>query len=165
MHKLNRKGYLTVEIVLASVVAFLIAFFLFDITMKLVDVTNDTYFDTEFITDKALIIKNIKSEIEKDIQENGKITSVECINSNTFCKIYYNNTSQYNLVYSNTSRTLKYYSIKNISLFLYSKQFDNNINDLKINMSLNGDYLFIKIAPEDIFSDKDNDINIIVYNG
>ena len=41
MKKLNRRGYMTVEIIIASVIAFSIAFFLIEITMKLVDVTDN----------------------------------------------------------------------------------------------------------------------------
>ena len=44
--KLNRKGYLTVEIILASTIAFAIAFFLIEITVKLVSKTDDIYRDT-----------------------------------------------------------------------------------------------------------------------
>ena len=43
--KLNRKGYLTVEIILASTLAFAIAFFLIEITVKLVSKTDDIYRD------------------------------------------------------------------------------------------------------------------------
>ena len=41
--KLNRKGYLTVEIILAYTIAFAIAFFLIEITVKLVSKTDDIY--------------------------------------------------------------------------------------------------------------------------
>ena len=67
MLKLNRKGYLTIEIILASAIAFVIAFFLIDITMKLVDKTDNYYVDTVFMTDKALITKNIKELIYLNI--------------------------------------------------------------------------------------------------
>lgn len=63
--KLNRKGYLTVEVILASVIAVTIAFFLMEITIKLVNVTDDAYVNTELLTDKTLIIKNIKGQLEK----------------------------------------------------------------------------------------------------
>ena len=47
MKKLNRRGYMTVEIIIASVIAFSIAFFLIEITMKLVDVTDNEYARSE----------------------------------------------------------------------------------------------------------------------
>ena len=58
MKKLNRKGYLTIEIILASVMAVVIAFFLIDLTMKLADTTDNAYADTVLVTDKALLPKS-----------------------------------------------------------------------------------------------------------
>ena len=58
--KLNRKGYLTVEIILASTIAFAIAFFLIEITVKLVSKTDDVYHETVIAYDDAIIINNIK---------------------------------------------------------------------------------------------------------
>ena len=56
MKRLNRKGYLTIEIILGATIAFAIAFFLMEITTKMVSDTEDTYRDTEVTTDSALII-------------------------------------------------------------------------------------------------------------
>lgn len=80
--KLNRKGYLTVEIILASVITFIIAFFLIEITMKLVNKTNDAYMDTLLSTDKALITKNLMELIDAT-----KIYRIEC--SEKICVIEY----------------------------------------------------------------------------
>ena len=63
--KLNRKGYLTVEIILASTIAFAIAFFLIEITVKLVSKTDDIYRDTIITTDSSIVTRNIKKEIKK----------------------------------------------------------------------------------------------------
>ena len=68
MKKLNRRGYMTIEIILASVITFVIAFFLIDLTIKLVNTTDDAYADTVLTTDKALVIKNIKKYLEKDFR-------------------------------------------------------------------------------------------------
>ena len=65
---------MTVEIIIASVIAFSIAFFLMEITMKLVDVTDNEYADTNFMTDKALIITNVKKYVEDyldDVKSDG----------------------------------------------------------------------------------------------
>ena len=61
--KLNRKGYLTVEIILASTIAFAIAFFLIEITVKLVSKTDDVYHETVIAYDDAIIINNIINTI------------------------------------------------------------------------------------------------------
>ena len=65
---------MTVEIIIASVIAFSIAFFLMEITMKLVDVTDNEYADTNFMTDKALIITNVKKYVKEyldDVKRDG----------------------------------------------------------------------------------------------
>ena len=71
---------MTVEIIIASVIAFSIAFFLMEITMKLVDVTDNEYADTNFMTDKALIITNVKKYVEDyldDVKSDGDPRVVE----------------------------------------------------------------------------------------
>ena len=70
MVKLNKKGYLAVEVILASVVAVSIAVFLIDLTVKMVNKTNDNYTNTLFLTDKALITNHLRKEIKQDIQSN-----------------------------------------------------------------------------------------------
>ena len=72
MVKLNKQGYLAVEVILASVVAVSIAVFLIDLTVKMVNKTNDNYTNTLFLTDKALITNNLRKEIKQDIIQNGK---------------------------------------------------------------------------------------------
>ena len=57
--KLNRKGYLTVEIILASTIAFAIAFFLIEITVKLVSKTDDILLGKATQTDNATKFKDV----------------------------------------------------------------------------------------------------------
>ena len=61
----NKKGYLTIEIILGATIAFAIAFLLVEITAKMVSDTEDNYRDTTIITDNPLIVSGIKEEIEK----------------------------------------------------------------------------------------------------
>lgn len=145
--KLNRKGYLTVEIILASVITFVIAFFLIEITMKLVNKTDDAYNDTLFYTDKALVTKNLKEEIEKDIIKNGKITNVT-----TLCD---------SITISNTNNN------KKISYGTYSKKIDNKlkIESKTCTSSSDSKYIFIKIPLSNAFIENGKyDINIIIDN-
>ena len=85
MKRLNRKGYLTIEIILGATIAFAIAFFLMEITTKMVSDTEDTYRDTEVTTDSALIISGIKDNIENN---RDGINKVKCTNNK--CTISYN---------------------------------------------------------------------------
>ena len=69
MKKLNNKGYLTVEVVLASVIAFGLAYFLLNLTIKVKDKNDDMLVKTILINDKAIIENNI-------MKDNDKYTSV-----------------------------------------------------------------------------------------
>lgn len=140
--KLNRKGYLTVEIILASVMTFVIAFFLIEITMKLVGKTDDAYNDTIFYTDKALVTKNLKEEIEKDIEEDGTT------NESTLCS---------EISISDTNKTISYGS--------YSKKIDDKLTIGNPTCTSSGNYIFIKIPLSNVFAqDGKYDVNIIIDN-
>ena len=82
--KLNRKGYLTVEIILASTIAFAIAFFLIEITVKLVSKTDDVYHETVIAYDDAIIINNIKEKIKDYIIETDGLDLVAKFNDICF---------------------------------------------------------------------------------
>ena len=55
MKKLNNKCYLTVEVVLARVIAFGLAYFLLNLTIKVKDKNDDMLVKTILINDKAII--------------------------------------------------------------------------------------------------------------
>ena len=46
MKKLNNKGYMLVEIILASVIAFGVAYFILDLVIKLKNKNDDLFVDT-----------------------------------------------------------------------------------------------------------------------
>ena len=63
--KLNNKGYLLVEIIVASVLAMTIAYFLIDLTLNLKEKNDDIFVDTILTTDKVLITDQIMRDINK----------------------------------------------------------------------------------------------------
>ena len=67
MKKLNNKGYLTVEVVLASVIAFGLAYFLLNLTIKVKDKNDDMLVKTILINDKAIIENNIMKDNDKGV--------------------------------------------------------------------------------------------------
>ncbi|HAX63222.1 MAG TPA: hypothetical protein DCX74_03895 [Firmicutes bacterium] len=162
MKKLNRRGYMTVEIIIASVIAFSIAFFLMEITMKLVDVTDNEYADTNFMTDKALIITNVKKYVEDyldDVKSDGDprvnftCSGNKCTaqsESNAYLGLYIQNNS---IIVENNDGTL------------YSKEVDSRVKVNSLTGSNNGDYIYFQIKCNNIFSDEDYNINIVIYNG
>lgn len=151
MH-LNRKGYLTVDVILASVVAVTIAVFLMEITIKLVNITDDEYVNTELMTDKALIIKNIKNLIEEDIKDNNTISSVSC--SNNRCTINYSGIRKI----LNVENNIVYYGDN------YSKKLDSSLTNLVLNYYTENDYYDFYITADNKFSKESYRIDIIVKN-
>lgn len=169
--KLNRKGYLTVEIILASTIAFAIAFFLIEITVKLVSKTDDIYRDTIITTDSSIVTRNIKKEIKKVINEeenNKTISNITCINDKE-CKITFkdtNNNSITNIVKTEKNK-IEYIDANNNSK--YSKELDNSISELKIYSNIKGDIseessVYLKIVGKNIFTGKEYLIIIPIYN-
>lgn len=157
--KLNRKGYLTIEIILGATIAFAIAFFLMEITIKMVNVTEDNYKDIVVITDNALVISNIKK-----LLDNKKITNITC-SSNT-CTITYNDID-------NTTHTT-HLGIDNRSViyeesanYLYVKELDKSLSNITLTSTIRGDItgenknnIYFKITAQNIFIDKDYSIII-----
>lgn len=161
MLKLNRKGYLTIEIILASAIAFVIAFFLIDITMKLVDKTDNYYVDTVFMTDKALITKNIKELIENDINDLGIITKVDCNNDNKNFNITFEDGTTNTLVIDKDKKQIKYGG--------YTKKFDTKLSgnvDISVSTSNDTDkkYIVFYLTFTNIFEGNDYDIIIPILN-
>ncbi len=57
--KLNNKGYMLVEIILASVIAFGIAYFILDLTIKLKNKNDDLLVETQVVTDRTIITNKL----------------------------------------------------------------------------------------------------------
>ena len=164
MVKLNKKGYLAVEVILASVVAVSIAVFLIDLTVKMVNKTNDNYTNTLFLTDKALITNNLRKEIKKDI-EKEKIGSIQRAYSNGkyTCNLKFTGGNTSNITIGGNEITYQSDREKK-----YSKTINKDIKYSSIYIDKCGvenNYLIIKINFEDIFTTTNNrDIEIVLYN-
>lgn len=156
MKKMDRKGYLTVDVILASVVAVSIAVFLMEITIKLVNITNDEYVSTDLMTDKALIIKNIKSLIEDDIKNNS-IKSVTCDDNS--CTIHYLNYDKILKIDNN-----KVYYSDNYYSDNYSKELDSSLTNILLNYYTENDYYDFYITADNKFSKESYRIDVIVKN-
>ena len=162
MPKLNRKGYLAVEVILASVVAVSIAVFLIDLTVKMVNKTNDNYTNTLFLTDKALITNHLRKEIKQDMKNNSGLKSAGIKNGSCYLE-YKNDFGKWiNISKDEENRDAITYSPG------YSKTINKDIKYSDINIKtckLENNYLIIKINFEDIFTTTNNrDIEIVLYN-
>lgn len=63
--KLNKKGYMLVEIIVSFALAFSIAIYLFNLTIKFKDTNEDIYYSTKYLKDKNLITRNIMEDLER----------------------------------------------------------------------------------------------------
>lgn len=172
MKKLNRRGYLTIEIVLASTLAFTIAFFLIDLTIKFANKTDDIQLETLYITDNALLIENIREviNIDKDAEvENGDVGEITDINcqGNT-CTFTFDEGKQSTLKIDNDNKEVLYTGLKEGNN--YTKKVSDNLTLEEISVGgktegfpqVNQPYQIITIKARDIFVDKNYDINILI---
>ena len=134
MVKLNKKGYLAVEVILASVVAVSIAVFLIDLTVKMVNKTNDNYTNTLFLTDKALITNNLRKEIKKDIEKekNGPIQRAD-FNGKYTCNLKFTGGNTSNITIGGNEITYQSDREKK-----YSKTINKDITVAVMGCAVNG---------------------------
>lgn len=163
---------MTVEIIIASVIAFSIAFFLMEITMKLVDITDNEYADTNFMTDKALVINSIKKNLNINIDENsgyGKIDRIDCITNDNYCEICFDRSGgpdeARRIVIDKENNTIKYTDNSDDGNVIYSKTLDSGVKINSLIGGVSGSYAYFQIKCTNIFSNEDYNINIVVYNG
>ena len=162
--KLNRKGYLTVEIILASTIAFAIAFFLIEITVKLVSKTDDVYHETVIAYDDAIIINNIKEKIKDYIIETDGLALVECKNNE--CNIWGErvggSTEERYLYYDSESKEIRFSEGAEEGkdrVTLYAKKVDDSISEVEISSNINRNVkpsdriVFFNIKLKNIFTD------------
>lgn len=162
--KLNRKGYLTVEIILASAVAFAIAFFLMEITVKLVSKTDDVYHETIITYDDAIMINNIKDKIIDYIIETDGLALVECKNNecNIRGKRVVGATEDRYLYYDSESKEIRFSEGAEEGkdrVILYAKKVDDSISEVEISSNINRNVkpsdriVFFNIKLKNIFTD------------
>ncbi len=146
--KLNNKGYMLVEVIVSSAIALVMAYFLIDITIKLVNKNNDYYLENVLLADKNLVSK----EIMKDINS-MKLTNVVVDEDNTVNLIFNNDDSNKKSL-KVTNRTITYGD--------YSKTFSDEVNISLPVISTNNNILTIKISAYTNYSKEDYGIKIVV---
>ena len=65
MGKLNNRGYLIVELILASVLAMKVAYFLLNLVVKMSSKNQDLYVETALLTDKAIMTNLVMEDVNK----------------------------------------------------------------------------------------------------
>lgn len=82
MKKLNNKGYMLVEIILASVLAFGVAYYIIDLTIKFKNKNDDLLVETEVATDRAIITNKLMKSLISD-KEKFDCNELEIKNNKT----------------------------------------------------------------------------------
>ena len=133
---LNNKGYLLVEIILASVIAMVMAYFMTDLTIKLKNKNDDLLVRTLASTDQAIIYNAIMKDLYKD-NTNFSCDDIE-INGNKFSykgfvniMNQYINLNEFKLNCDITSETTNSYAVINIPIKVKQLPDENFDVDIK----------------------------------
>jgi len=151
---LNNKGYMLVEIIVASAIALTMAFFLMEMTLKIVNSNNDYYEESVLLFDKNIVTKEIMDDINK-----YKLISIdEDETSSENIKKYYltfdNNEEPKMLLIDSVNKTISYGN--------YEKKFGDKLNIGETEIELQNDTLIIDIPAYTNYSKEDYGIKIVV---
>ena len=164
--KLNRKGYMLIEIVIASVLAMSIAIYLLNLTYKFKNTNEDIHQSYFYMRDKLLITKNIMSDLER-----GTISvtsdSPTCINFNIHIKAT-GTTEQRQLIITEDDgiKKIQYGKLSTSGGFdtqdisYYEKELEQTLVVSNLNVSDSGAVSTITIPIKSIYDDNDYSIKI-----
>ena len=173
--KLNNKGYMLVEIIIASVLAFSVTYYLLNLTYEFKDKNEDVYFSTAILSDKINITKNIMNDLE------GKSVSILSYN-NSSNPLYVElvvgdaeDSSIKRISIDKNTNTITYgmynqyrekYIVTDDNTY-YQKEIDSflEFGEIKLEGNLTGansDYVYIIIPISNIYSDETYDIRLLV---
>lgn len=160
--KLNRKGYMLVEIIVAATIAFSIAYYLLNLTYKFKSKSEDLYNQTPIVADKINITKNIMNDLDE-----GKITSITSSGNNYYYFTITENTTNTYKCLSVIGKTLTYCTVStanstNCQADKYQKTLDNTASFGKITNSITNNVGIIKIPLLDSYGNKQEEIKLII---
>ena len=173
--KLNNKGYMLVEIIIASVLAFSVTYYLLNLTYEFKDKNEDVYFSTAILSDKINITKNIMNDLE------GKSVSILSYNNSSnplYVELVVGDaegSSIKRISIDKNTNTITYgmynqyrekYIVTDDNTY-YQKEIDSflEFGEIKLEGNLtraNSDYVYIIIPISNIYSDETYDIRLLV---
>ena len=143
----NNKGYMLVEIIVASAIALVMAYFLIDITIKLVDKNNDYYIDSVLLTDKNIITKEIMDDINSK-----KLVSVVVNDDHTQATLTYDDNTTKEIIIDKENKIIKYGN--------YTKKLSDEINLEEITLLNDNNILVINLPIYTNYSKEDYGIKL-----
>ena len=144
--KLNNKGYLIVEVILAGALTFAMAYFLINLTLKVRAGFDDVNVETVMLNDKTVVT----NEIMDDVVGN-KVKNIVKIDNGI--KINFEDGTSKDLTIVNNT----------ITYGTYTKELDENAIVGDVNIKRSGNYFLIEIPVSTKYSDKDYGINIVAF--
>ena len=168
MKKINKKGYMLVEIIVSFSLIFVILISLTNLLIKYKDDNEDLFYSTKYLKDKNLITRNIMEDLKK-----VNILNVEKIDNKLILYVEYLNESN-NFVsgtrmLSIDNNTITYGNYDNVSnSFLesdysyYNKKLESSLDIEELVYNFTEDTVDIKIKVRSLYNDENYDINLFV---
>lgn len=173
--KLNKKGYMLVEIIVSFSLAFAIAMYLLNLTIDFKDTNEDIYYSTRYLKDKNLITREIMGNLE-----NFKIVEVNVSGNDLIFKLsdVDGNVKYRKLRLDRDNNTIIYGSVEitNLNEFVrddsyYIKKLESSLMIDNIVSCDGGDifsttkkYFCARIPVSSIYDDNNYDINLFSTN-
>lgn len=170
--KLNRKGYMLVEIILASVIAMGIAIYLLNLTYKFKNTNDELQRSITYNNDKNVVVKNIMNDL---VNLSINVSSIKVDRDPSFERISFSAVDKSgNTVYRKiyiSERTIQYGGMGSLTGAYNRNDYTYYTKTLKKTMVIgscsvsSSTYSTKFIIPVDnMYDDNDYDINLIILN-
>ena len=165
MKKLNKKGYMLVEIIVASVIAFSIAYYLLNLTYKFKDKNEDVYYSTTMLSDKINITKNIMNDLEgKKVTNSASSTE----SNNNYIILDLDDGTKRKLLIDKNNKTITYGTIDASNNFntasssYYTKKLATYLEVGELKIEIVEQCIMVKIPISNIYSHNTYDIRLFL---
>ena len=167
--KLNKKGYLIVEIIVASVIAMTMMYFLMEITIKIKNINEDYYIKTKLETDKVLMTREIMKDINSMYVTN--ITTHEDVDNKFIIFTFDTGDTKMMKLSKDGSKTIFKYgeSVDEENQFtfkeendVYTKTVDENLTLGNIDITNDSDILTLKTPATNMYLEQDYGLDLAV---
>ena len=161
--KLNKKGYMLVEIIVSFVLAFSIAMYLLNLAIKFKNTNEDIYYSAKYLSDKNLITRNIMNDLDRGIIKEiaNKTTNGTYPYIITF-KLFIDETTEDRMLRI-TPTEIEYGKVED-GIFIttdvsyYKKTFETSLTIDKPIITIEDDILSLRIPIKSIYTDEVYDL-------
>jgi len=155
MHKLNKKGYMLIELILASFLAITVGLYLIELIFNFREKVQDDFYSSNIYKDKVVVTKSISSYLN-----NYKYNNVSTNADNT---IVFNSTDAVSYILKAENNSI-HFGINDNSSFLYEKIFDDNVMLGNPNLECHEGvgYCYIKVPVTYLYNNYSYDLKFVV---